>query len=53
MARTISWDELRDLAGFQAAKGCAISLYLNLDPSASPTPGDPHTRLTSLLDEVP
>lgn len=52
MARTISWDELRDLAGFQAAKGCAISLYLDLDPSTAPTPGDAHTRLNSLLDEA-
>jgi peptide chain release factor subunit 1 len=52
MARTISWDELRDLAGFQAAKGCAISLYLDLDPSDTPTPRDAHTRLNSLLDEA-
>jgi hypothetical protein len=52
MARTISWDELRDLAGFQAAKGCAISLYLNLDPSTAPTAGDAQTRLNSLLDEA-
>ena len=52
MARTISWDELRDLAGFQAVKGCAISLYLDLDPSTAPTPGDAHTRLNSLLDEA-
>jgi len=52
MARTIDWDELRDLAAFEARKGCAISLYLNLDPSVAPTPGDAHTRLNSLLDEA-
>ena len=52
MARTISWDELRALAGFEAKKGCAISLYLNLDPSVSPTAGDAATRLNSLLDEA-
>jgi peptide chain release factor subunit 1 len=52
MARTITWDELRDLAGFEAEKGCAISLYLGLDPSVTPTPGDAATRLRSLLDEA-
>jgi peptide subunit release factor 1 (eRF1) len=51
MARTITWDELRDLAAFEAAKGCAISLYLDLDPSISPTAGDATTRMNSLLDE--
>ena len=52
MARTITWDELRDLAGFEAEKGCAISLYLDLDPKVTPTPGDAVTRLHSLLDEA-
>jgi peptide chain release factor subunit 1 len=52
MARTITWDELRGLAAFQAEKGCAISLYLNLDPSIAPTAGEAHTRLNSLLDEA-
>jgi peptide subunit release factor 1 (eRF1) len=51
MARTISWGELRDLAAFEAAKGCAISLYLDLDPRVSPTAGDAQTRLNSLLDK--
>ena len=37
MARTITWDELRDLAAFEAEKGCAVSLYLDLDPSVTPT----------------
>ena len=52
MARTITWEELRDLAGFEAEKGCAVSLYLDLDPSISPTAGDASTRLNSLLDEA-
>ena len=52
MARTIGWDEVRGLAGFEAEKGCAISLYLNLDPSVVPTAGDAATRLNSLLDEA-
>ena len=38
-------------AAFEAAKGCAISLYLDLDPSVSPTAGEASTRLNSLLDE--
>jgi peptide chain release factor subunit 1 len=50
LARTITWDELRDLAAFEAEKGCAVSLYLDLDPSVSPTAGDAATRLNSLLD---
>src|ERR1044072_6667472 len=52
MARTITWDELRDLAGFEAEKGCAVSLYLDLDPRVTPTPADAATRLRSLLDEA-
>ncbi len=50
MAVTVSWEALRNLAEFRAEKGCAISLYLDLDPSDSPTAGDADTRLNSLLD---
>lgn len=50
MARTVTWDELRDLAGFEAENGFAISVYLDLDPSATATTGDAQTRLNSLLD---
>ena len=50
MARTVTWDELRDLAGFEAENGYAISVYLDLDPSLVPTAGDAHTRLNSLGD---
>jgi peptide chain release factor subunit 1 len=50
MARTVTWDELRDLAGFQAEQGVAISVYLDLDPSFLRTAGDAQTRLNSLLD---
>jgi peptide chain release factor subunit 1 len=52
LARTITSDELRDLAAFEAEKGCAVSLYLDLDPSVSPTARDAATRLHSLLDEA-
>ncbi len=52
MARTVTWEELRGLAAFQAQKGCAVSVYMNLDPSVAPTAGDVQTRLNSLLDEA-
>ncbi|HEU4942725.1 MAG TPA: Vms1/Ankzf1 family peptidyl-tRNA hydrolase [Gaiellaceae bacterium] len=51
MPSSVTWDTLRQLAGFRAAKGCAISLYLDLDPSASPTAGDAATRVNSLVDQ--
>ncbi|HZQ64244.1 MAG TPA: Vms1/Ankzf1 family peptidyl-tRNA hydrolase [Gaiellaceae bacterium] len=52
MAATISWDALRELAGFRAAKGVAVSLYLDLDPATTPTAGDVQTRVNSLLAEA-
>ena len=51
VASSVTWDALRQLAGFRAEKGCAISLFLDLDPSVSPTPADAQTRVHSLLDE--
>ena len=51
MATTsVSLDRLRELAGFRAENGCAITLYLDLDPSNVPTAGDAATRVRSLLD---
>lgn len=41
---------LRELASFRAQNGCAISLYLDLDPSSTPTARDTATRVRSLLD---
>jgi peptide chain release factor subunit 1 len=49
VAATLSWDGLRELAGFRAENGCAVSLYVGLDPSESPTPGTVETRVNSLL----
>ena len=51
MAATVSWDGLRDLAGFRAEKGCAISFYIDLDPSVTPTAADADSRVRSLLDQ--
>jgi peptide chain release factor subunit 1 len=50
MAATVTLDALRDLASFRAAKGCAISLYLDLDPQVAINPGDVKSRVNSLLD---
>jgi peptide chain release factor subunit 1 len=52
MAATVTWEGLRDLAAFRASNGCAISLYLDLDPSVSPTAGDAASRVNSLVDEI-
>jgi peptide chain release factor subunit 1 len=52
VAATVSWDALRDLAGFRAAKGVALSVYLGLDPGTTPTAGDVAPRVTSLLSEA-
>ena len=51
MTTTVTWDWLRNLAAFRAEKGCAVSLFLNLDPSVAPTAGDAMTRINSLLSE--
>src|SRR5436189_1921648 len=49
VAATVSWDGLRELAGFRAEKGCAISVYVDLDPSVAPTAGDAASRVNSLI----
>jgi peptide chain release factor subunit 1 len=49
MAGVVTWSLLRELAGFRAEKGCAISLCLNLDPSDVPTAGDAQTRMNAML----
>jgi peptide chain release factor subunit 1 len=45
----MTWEQLRELAGFRAEKGCAISIYVDLDPSEAPTPPDVETKVNSLL----
>jgi peptide chain release factor subunit 1 len=52
MTTTVSLESLRDLAAFRAQNGCAISLYLDLHPSVSPTAGETATRVSSLLDQA-
>lgn len=52
MATAVTTDTLRGLAGFRAATGCAISIYLDLDPSATPTIPDAQTRFNAVLSEA-
>jgi len=49
VAGAVTWEWLRELASFRAEQGCAISLFLNLDPSEVPTPADAQTRMNALL----
>ena len=49
MAGTITWEQLRELAAFRAKVGCAVSLYVGLDPSTVPTAGDLASHTRSLL----
>lgn len=43
---------LRELAGFQASSSCAVSLYVDLDPSSVPTPVELDRQLSALLSEA-
>jgi peptide chain release factor subunit 1 len=52
VAATITWEQLRDLAAFRASDGCAISLYVDLDPSTAPTAADVQSRVASLLSDA-
>jgi peptide chain release factor subunit 1 len=52
MADTVTWSLLRELATFRAEKGCATSVYLNLDPSEVPTARDAHSRMNALLNSA-
>jgi peptide chain release factor subunit 1 len=52
MAATVTWETLRGLAGFRSAEGCAISLYVDLDPSSTPTAAEMESRMRSLVSDV-
>src|ERR671930_2343214 len=52
MADSVTWSQLRELASFRAEKGCATSVYLNLNPSEVPTAGDAQTRMSALLSSA-
>src|SRR6266545_2471040 len=52
MEGNVTWERLRGLARFRAENGCAVSLYLNLDPSEVPTARDAQMRMNALLAEA-
>jgi peptide chain release factor subunit 1 len=52
VAGPITWEQLRELASFRAKRGCAVSLYVGLDPSIVPTPGDLASHTRSLLAQA-
>jgi hypothetical protein len=52
MATALTTDTLRELAGFRASNGCALSIYLDLDPSSVPTAPAADTKFNSILSRV-
>jgi peptide chain release factor subunit 1 len=52
VAESITWKELRELAAFRAEHGCAVSLYVGLDPRIVPTGRDLASHTRSLLDRA-
>jgi peptide chain release factor subunit 1 len=49
MAATLTLDDVRRLAEYRAERGAAISLYVDLAPTDSPTPRDAASRVSALL----
>jgi peptide chain release factor subunit 1 len=49
MATTPTWEDVRRLAEYRAQRGRAISLYVDLDPSVSPTAPQAATRVKALI----
>jgi peptide chain release factor subunit 1 len=49
MAVTLTWEDVRRLAEYRAPRGSAISLYVDLAPTDSPTPRDATSRVNALL----
>src|SRR5436190_4333425 len=50
MTTTVTDSVLRELAAFRSRAGCALSIYLDLDPSSTPTIPDTETRFHATLD---
>lgn len=50
MTSSVSDSMLRELATFRARNGCAVSVYVDLDPSTAPTIPDREKRFSALLD---
>jgi peptide chain release factor subunit 1 len=52
MATVVTVGLLRDLAAFRASNGCAISIYVDFDPSAAPTVPAEKARFHARVDEA-
>ena len=52
MATTVTNDLVRQLAAFRASNGCAISIYVDLDPSSTPTTPDVETKFNAVLSQA-
>jgi len=51
-AGSVSWEQLRELAGFRAEQGCAVSVYVALDASDVPTAAGVESKVNSLLGQA-
>src|SRR2546423_2024042 len=49
MTTTVTDSVLRELATFRSPSGCALSIYLDLDPSSTPTIPAAEKRFNALL----
>jgi peptide chain release factor subunit 1 len=52
MAIAVTPDILRELAAFEAANGCALSIYLDFDPSSTPTAPDVDAKFNAVLNDA-
>ena len=52
MAVAVTTDILRELAAFEAENGCALSIYVDFDPSSTPTTPDVETKFNAVLSEA-
>ena len=52
MTSTVIDSVLRALSSFRAENGCAISLYIDLDPSGTPTAPDVETRFNAAVSAL-
>ena len=52
MATAPTVSTLRDLSAFRASNGCAVSIYVDLHPSATPTIPEVETKFNAVLSEA-
>ena len=52
MSITVTTNLLRDLASFRSRIGCALSIYVNLEPSVTPTAPDVDAAFRARLNEA-